>query len=88
VPSYEVTVHWFYNDMNQSWKDEITDPEVLDVLASEDPHNYMANFPALCFKEQNLNSFIQFTTRQVFLLANMQTYTVQQVLKDSGLVSN
>lgn len=76
VPSYEVTVHWFYNDVNTNWVDAITDQDVLDILKSEDPLNYMANFPTLCYMEQNVSDIIELSARQVSLLANMQNYLV------------
>lgn len=86
IPSYpdngEVTVVWFYNDVNQEWKNQLT-PSVLELLNSgdSDPTNNMKNFPNYDTISQNkgphgVPQLLQLTAEQINLLAHMSCYTV------------
>lgn len=86
IPSYpdngEVTVVWFYNDVNQEWKNQLP-PSVIDLLNSgdSDPTNNMENFPNYDTVSQNkgphgVSQLLQLTAEQINLLAHMSCYTV------------
>lgn len=81
----EVTVMWFYNELNPNWKRRLSS-QVQALLASTDPTNYLANFPNLKTYFQNQSAaripqLLQYTPQQINLLAHMWTYTV---MDDAG----
>jgi len=80
IPVYEVFVVWFYNDINQQWKNQLSST-IQELLGSTDPTNYMANFPNYGTVFQNKASdgipeILLFTAQQINLLANMWCYTI------------
>ena len=87
IPSYpdnrDVTIVWFYNDINQEWQSKLS-PSVQELLRSEEPTNYLANFPHYKTVGQNNNlsgvpQLMQLTAEQINLLAHMSCYTVMSV---------
>lgn len=90
IPSYpdkrDVTIVWFYNDINQEWKSKLS-PPVQELLNSEEPTNYLANFPNYRTVGQNNNlsglpEILQLTAQQINLLAHMSCYTVMSVAEE------
>lgn len=86
IPAYpgngEVTVMWFYNELNSNWKRRLSS-QVQTLLTSTDPTNYLANFPNLKTYFQNQSTagipqLLQYTPQQINLLAHMWTYTVME----------
>lgn len=78
----EVTIMWFYNDLNPNWQRRLS-PQVQTLLSSTDPTNYMANFPNYQTFLQNqsgsgIPQLLQYTPQQINLLAHMWTYTVME----------
>jgi hypothetical protein len=93
IEPYEVGVYWFYNNLNQEWKNAITDEGVLALLASADPTNDFSNFPNYATVGQNkveiegvwVPELLMLTAQQVNLLANMWRYTVGTPATGSAL---
>jgi hypothetical protein len=84
IPSYpgtgEVTVTWFYNDINAEWKSQLS-PSVQGLLNSTDKTNYLLNFPnykTVCQNKDRLgiDELLLLTSQQINLLAHMWCYTV------------
>ncbi|NEO98624.1 MAG: hypothetical protein F6K58_08080 [Symploca sp. SIO2E9] len=85
IPPYpgngEVTIVWFYNDINQEWKNKISDSGVKELLESNNPENFFGNFPNYKTTFQNksdlgIPEILKLTPQQVNLLAHMTCYTV------------
>ena len=85
IPAYpggKVKVAWFYNDLNQAWKDGLSAP-VRGLLAGGDPRNYLRNFPNYKTVFQNkdavgIDELLLLTAEQINLLAHMWCYTVTE----------
>lgn len=79
LPAYpgngEVLIFWMYNDLNQSWKNQLT-PAVRALLSSTKPSNYMANFPNYATVFQNEDEVLLLSAQQVNLLADMWSYNI------------
>lgn len=80
IPSYDVTVLWFYNDINLEWKNQLSST-IQALLASTSPTNRFTNFPNYATVAQNKASdgfweLLLLTAEQINLLANMWCYTI------------
>ncbi len=72
----EVLIFWMYNDLNQSWKSQLTGPGVQALLNSTAPSNYMKNFPNYDTVGQNEDEVLLLSAQQVNLLADMWSYNI------------
>lgn len=76
----EVTIVWFYNSLNQEWRERLP-PEVQALLESNDPMNNLANFPHYETFNQNRSEagtpeLFSLRPEQVGLLAHMWSYNL------------
>ncbi|MGB0388775.1 MAG: hypothetical protein ACPGWR_28480 [Ardenticatenaceae bacterium] len=90
IPSYpgdgKVTVVWFYNDLNENWRNKLS-PDVQALLNSSDPTNRMDNFPHFRTIGQNqtddgIPELLHYSPQQVNLLAHMWCYNIMHEAKD------
>jgi len=77
----KVSVLWFYLNLNQDWRGQITDKQVLAVLDSQSKKNNFKNFPNYSTIGQNrgdldIPELLWLTAEQVQLAANMTAFSV------------
>lgn len=77
----KVSVLWFYLNLNQDWRGQITDKQVLAVLDSPSKKNNFKNFPNYSTIGQNrgdldIPELLWLTAEQVQLAANMTAFSV------------
>ncbi|HEV7239437.1 MAG TPA: hypothetical protein VGQ36_09365 [Thermoanaerobaculia bacterium] len=81
-----VKVVWLYNQRIANWVSQLR-PEVAAFLDSKGKTEFMANFPNLRTMQQNSDLFgikelLQYTPRQVNLLADMWTWAILEIAAD------
>ena len=76
IPSYEVTVVWFYLEQNEEWKGKIKSDEVKSKLPENFPNYRSVGQDSASDEQHKVTPFLDLSAEEVNLLAHMTCETV------------